>query len=200
MVEQYTYLPWLTKLKFLNTWWASYNTYVSNIASAFKRKSLSKLWLCFIVWAEIRFVSIFCFNYYVDTVMIISELLTCHSRNYQIVPAWPITFPKGLGMGIYLYFLQLRRYMDWEVTDFAIHKMGGNSPMTRHGMHCVNRIWGGISTWTSKSLSNIKCRPTIICPMILTFADLTHRYACSEKRNSKFKKHKFTNFLKMWLH
>lgn len=32
------------------------------------------------------------------------------------------------------------RYMDWEVTDSAIHKMGGNSPMTRHGMHCVNRI------------------------------------------------------------
>lgn len=77
------------------------------------------------------------------------------------------------------------RYMDWEVTDSAIHKMGGNTPMTRHGMHCVNRSWGGISTWTSKSLSNIKC--TIICPMILTFADLTHRYACSENEitNSK---------------
>lgn len=32
------------------------------------------------------------------------------------------------------------RYMDCEVTDSAIHKMGGNSPMTRQGMHCVNRI------------------------------------------------------------
>lgn len=32
------------------------------------------------------------------------------------------------------------RYMDWEVTDSAVHKMGGNSPMTRHGIHCVNRI------------------------------------------------------------